>query len=400
MNRITQFLHGTGTVSELMRHRREEPVPGRLLAFTEHRGPVVFWNMTRRCNLLCSHCYMEAGPGAPREDELTTEEAEGLIDDLVAARVPLLLLSGGEPLVREDFWDLARHARDRGLATALSTNGTLVTPEVARELLRAGVRYAGISLDGASPATHDRMRNVPGSFRLAVRGLESCVAAGLKCGVRVTVTPGNRAEIPALVDLALGLGVPRFCVYWLVPSGRGRTLDGRGRLGANEMRGILDHLHERARRTDPGVMEFLTVDAPQDALYLLSVLQREDAPAHASMCSLLERSGEGCSAGNRVANIDPAGDVYPCQFAQFKELRIGSVRERRFREIWNDPDNRVLALFRETGKRPGGRCGTCPHGDTCGGGCLVRAYAGTGDLRGGDPFCFLGAGDPSASEAP
>ncbi|MCK9298854.1 MAG: radical SAM protein, partial [Methanoculleus sp.] len=168
MNRITRYLHAAGTVSEVLRHRAAERTPSGVLAFSDIRWPVVFWNITNRCNLLCSHCYIRAGPGQERENELTTKEGLHLIDDLAAMRVPLLLFSGGEPLIREDFWELAGHAKERGLVTALSTNGTLITPAVARRLRDTGVEYAGVSLDGATAETHDGMRNVPGSFQRAV----------------------------------------------------------------------------------------------------------------------------------------------------------------------------------------------------------------------------------------
>ncbi len=389
MNRITQFVHGTGTVSEVLRRETRQPLPSRLLAFSELRRPVVFWNITRRCNLLCSHCYMEAGPGPRRDDELTTEEAKGLIDDLAGMRIPLLLFSGGEPLVRDDFWELARHAAARNLTMAVSTNGTRITPAVARRLKKVGVEYAGISLDGASRETHDRMRNVAGSFERAVRGLKSCVAAGLKCGIRVTATRDNYTEIPDLIDLALEIGVPRFCVYWLVPSGRGTALHAERQLRPREIREILDLLHRKARELGPSTMELLTVDAPQDTVYLMSTLQMDDPPAYASLCTLLERSGVGCSAGDRVANIDPAGDIYPCQFAQMEALKIGSIRERRFSEIWNDPQNSVLSLFRTKTERLQGACGRCSHKSICGGGCRIRAFTTQGDLWAEDPLCPL-----------
>ena len=399
MNRITQLVHGTGTVSELLRHRRgaEHRVPSHLLAYSELRRPVVFWNMTRRCNLLCAHCYIRAGPDAGGVDELTTDEAMGMIDDLAALRVPLLLFSGGEPLLRHDFWELAHYTKEKGLTTALSTNGTLITPEVARGLKEAGVEYAGISLDGASAETHDRIRGVRGSFKRSVRGLENCVAAGLKCGVRITATRSNCVELADLIDLSLALGVPRFCVYWLVPSGRGLALDAEEALGPDEAREVLDLLYRRARELDPSVMEFLTVDAPQDAVYLLSALERDNREAHAAMRTLLEHSGVGCSAGDRVANIDPSGNVYPCQFGQLDTLRIGSVRERPFSELWNNPVNPVLARFRSKREWVGGACRSCPHLSICGGGCRVRAYALTGDLWGEDPLCPLCDQDGSRS---
>ncbi|KLK87250.1 radical SAM protein [Methanoculleus sediminis] len=387
MNRITRYIHAKGTVSEVLRHRAGERTPSGMLAFSDIRRPVVFWNVTNRCNLLCSHCYIRAGPGREREDELTTEEGLRLIDDLAEMRIPLLLFSGGEPLIRGDFWDLAEHAKEHGLATALSTNGTLLTPAAARRLHDVGVEYAGISLDGATARTHDGMRNVPGSFDKAVSALENCKAAGLKCGVRVTATRENRTEIPALIDLSLDVGAERFCVYWLVPSGRGGEGYGSLQLRSREIAGLLDLLIERAHDVDPEVMEFLTVDAPQDAVYLLRRLQEEDPPRYENMCTLLARSGVGCSAGDRIANIDPSGTVYPCQFAQMDELKLGSIREKPFSAIWNDPENRILADFRRKKDLIGGSCGRCSYRDRCGGGCRIRAFADTGDLWAEDPLC-------------
>ncbi|NLB00943.1 MAG: radical SAM protein [Methanomicrobiales archaeon] len=394
MNRITRCIHASGTVSEMLRHRAGERTPSGMLAFSELRRPVVFWNITNRCNLLCSHCYIRAGPGREREDELTTEEGLRLIDDLAAMRVPLLLFSGGEPLVREDFWDLAGHAKERGLTTTLSTNGTLITPAVARRLLDAGVEYAGVSLDGATAETHDGMRNVPGSFDKAVAALDNCRSAGLKCGVRVTATRENHTEIPALIDLSLDVGAERFCVYWLVPSGRGGEGYDVRQLRSQEIAALLDLLIEKARDVDPAVMEFLTVDAPQDAVYLLKRLEKDDPPAYESMCTLLAHAGVGCSAGDRIANIDPSGAVYPCQFAQMDGLRVGNVREKPFSTIWNDPENRILTDFRRKKDLVGGSCGRCSYRDRCGGGCRIRAFADTGDLWAEDPLCPLRREEP------
>ena len=165
--------------------------------------PVVFWNLTDRCNLSCTHCYNESGPGTADEGELTTAEAMEVIDDLAAMGVPLILFTGGEPLLREDIWDLARHARDRGLKMALSTNGTLITPDIARRIRESGIEYAGISLDGARAETHDRFRNSPGAFEQTIAAFAACQEAGLRCGVRVTLTKENCRELEALVDLAL-----------------------------------------------------------------------------------------------------------------------------------------------------------------------------------------------------
>jgi len=379
--RFTYLLHGEGPVSGPSAKRSD-------LAFTKRPGgPVIFWNITARCNLACTHCYLRSGPGRQREDELTTDEAIALIDDLVTADVPLLLFSGGEPLMREDFWDLVEHTRKCGLPAALSTNGTLITPRVAQRLRDTGIGYAGISLDGATAATHDAFRKAPGSFDRSVQALRNCINAGLRCGVRFTVTRKNHNELGDLIALARMLGVHRFCVYWLVPSGRGGDLHMDLQVAPGEVRAVLDLVYREATRTDPTAMEFLTVDAPQDGAYLLERLRADANPAYDQAYRLLTRMG-GCSAGKRVANIDPSGNIYPCQFAQFDEFLVGNIRDRPFSSLWNDPGNRVLAAFRAGESDPGSRCGACGWQEVCDMGCRVRAYVQRGDLDGGDPLCL------------
>ncbi|BBL68200.1 radical SAM/SPASM domain-containing protein [Methanoculleus chikugoensis] len=381
MIRFTRLVHGEGPVSGRAASQSA-------LALAESRsGPVVFWNVTSRCNLACTHCYLRSGPGRRREDELTTDEATALIDDLARAGVPLLLFSGGEPLVREDFWTLAAHARRRGLPAVLSTNGTLITPAVARRLRDAGIGYAGISLDGATAATHDAFRGVPGSFDRSVQALQNCIDAGLRCGVRFTVTKRNHNELGDLIALARSIGVHRFCVYWLVPTGRGGDVHADLQVAPGEVRAVLDRIYHETLRTDPATMEFLTVDAPQDGACLLARLEADAHPAYDRVYRLLTRTA-GCSAGRRVANIAPSGNVYPCQFAQFEEFLAGNVRNRPFGEIWNDPENPVLAAFRADGTRTGSPCSTCGRREVCGTGCRVRAYIRSGDLNGGDPLCL------------
>ena len=257
---------------------------------------------------------------------------------------------------------------------------------MARELHEAEFEYVGISLDGASEQTHDALRGVPGSFRRAVQGMENCVAAGVRCGLRVTATSDNAAEIPELLRLAREIGIQRFCLYWLVPSGRGREAAATRQVGPAEVRRILDLLYRTARETAPEEMEILTVDAPQDAVYVLERLRRDD-PARYDEAARDVRAGAACSAGNRVVNIDPRGRVYPCQFAQQPAFEIGNVRTRPFRELWNDPDNPVLAGFRTARTAENGLCGACTSRELCGGGCRIRALAGEGSISAGDPFC-------------
>ena len=391
MNRITQCMHSRGTVSGVMQHRHKPQagVPSTYLAFSGMYRPVVFWNLTDLCNLNCTHCYSRSGPGRTTEGELTTAEALGVIDDLADMGVPLILFSGGEPLLREDIWDLACHARDRGLKMALSTNGTLITTEVARRIRDCGIEYAGISLDGAGRETHDRFRHAPGAFEQATAAFAACKVAGLRCGVRVTLTKENCPELEALIDLALALGASRFCLYWLVPTGRGIDSYTRLQLDRDEVTEALSLLYRKAKEIDPAAMEFLTVDAPQDCIHLLASMEQDTSEDLADARGLLESLKGGCSAGTRVANIDAQGNVYPCQFARSVEFHAGNVRDQPFSRIWSDAENPVLSRFREKQARFGGRCSGCRHRDLCGGGCRVRAHAATGDFLAEDPFCYV-----------
>lgn len=396
MNRITQCLHGRGTVSSVMhhRHRPQGEVPSALLAFTGMFRPVVFWNITDRCNLSCTHCYNASGPASSTEGELTTAEAMGVIDDLAAMGVPLILFTGGEPLLRGDLFDLARHAREKGMKMALSTNGTLITPEMAARIRDAGIEYAGISLDGATAATHDRFRNHSGAFEATLAAFSACHEAGLRCGVRVTLTRENVPELEELIDLSVRIGASRFCLYWLVPAGRGSGAYDRLQLGKKEVEGALTLLYQKAQETDPSVMEFLTVDAPQDSIHLLASMERDRSPDLNDAQELLASLKGGCSAGTRVANIDAKGNVWPCQFARSRGFLIGNVRNRPFSTLWAEKENPSLALFRKKEMQFSGRCGTCRHRIICGGGCRVRAYATSGDFSAEDPFCFVTGDEP------
>ena len=180
--------------------------------------------------------------------------------------------------------------------------------------------------------------------------------------------------------------MPRFCVYWLVPSGRGKEIYEK-QLEPQEVSQIFDMLYQSARDLNPEKMEFLTVDAPQDGICLLNKLKEDDIQEYENACKLLQFTGDSCSAGDRVANVDPVGNVYPCQFAQLEEFKIGNVRERKFSELWNDTENPVLAVFREKTKFLKGKCASCEYKELCGGGCRIRAYAEYGDILAEDPLC-------------
>ncbi len=387
--RITQLVHGKGTVSEVIKHRKVSPheVPSKLLAFTQTRRPLVFWNITNQCNLSCTHCYINAGPNKQRRDELSLNEAKAFIDDLAEMRIPLLMFTGGEPIVRRDFWDLVAYAKSNGLKLALSSNGTLITKEIAKKIKEAEIEYVGISLDGANEKTHDTIRGQSGSFNKSVEALKNCVEIGVKCGVRVTATRDNYREIPDLLDLLIQLNVPRFCLYWLVPSGRGKGLFADKNLKTSEVARILDLLYAKAKKFDPEKTEILSVDAPQDGIYMLKKLKEENSPEYENALRLLEFTGDSCSAGDRVANVDPSGNVYVCQFAQLDELKVGNIRQHKFSEIWTDDFNPILSTFRNKVKNLKGKCGECAYKQICGGGCRIRAYFHHGEVMAEDPLC-------------
>jgi Fe-coproporphyrin III synthase len=388
MIRITQFLHGAGTVSEVIKYRKHAPhgVPSRLVAFTETRRPVIFWNITKQCNLACTHCYIDAGPEGG--EELPLEDAMGFIADLADMRIPLLMFTGGEPLVKKDFWQLAEFAKEMGLNTALSTNGTLISKEVAAKIKAVGIEYVGVSLDGAKEETHDAIRNQPGSFQKALLGLQNCADTGIRAGIRVTITRDNYHEVAKMIDLTHELRIPRFCAYWLVPSGRGREMYEK-QVEPDEAFQIFETLFRKAKLLNNEEMEILTVDAPQDGIYLLNILKEAGSPEYDSALKLLKFMGHSCSAGDRVASVDPAGNVYPCQFMQREEFCLGNVRKRKFSEIWTDSNNTLLSAFRKKTSLLKGKCASCVHKEVCGGGCRVRAYAQNGDLWADDPLCIL-----------
>ncbi|MCP1715583.1 radical SAM protein with 4Fe4S-binding SPASM domain [Methanocalculus alkaliphilus] len=390
MNRITQCMHGRGTVSDL--HRHGSGRKPRHLAFSGMNRPVIFWNLTNACNLQCIHCY--SGSDMADENELSTDEARRVIDDLAVAGVPLILFTGGEPLLRHDIFELAGYAREKGLSIALSSNGTLIDATCARRIKESGISYVGISLDGADAATHNRFRGSDDAFERTTAAFAHCLDAGLRCGVRVTLTRENLGELEPLIDLAADLGASRFCLYWLVPTGRGIDGYDRLQLDGGQVIDALNLLYRKAKEIDPAEMEFLTVDAPQDAIHLLASMRRDESPDLPDAERLVASLNGGCSAGTKVANIDHLGDIYPCQFARSETFRIGNIRKTPFAAIWDDDTNPVLRLFRTPPAAYTGRCGSCSHQVLCGGGCRVRAYMKNGEFFAEDPFCFIsGNGD-------
>lgn len=347
--------------------------------------PVVVWNSTRACNLRCAHCYASATAG-PESGEMDTPTARRFIDDLAAFGVPVLLFSGGEPLVRPDFFTLAGYAREKGIRPVVSTNGTLITREKAWALKQTGVGYVGISVDGME-STNDRLRGVRGAFAAALEGIRHCVAVDQRVGLRFTITQDNYHDLDAVFDLIEAEGINRACFYHLVYSGRGssiRELD----LAPEIKRNVLDLIWARTKdMLSRGLKkEILTVDNHADAVYIYLKIKKDDPERAARIWEWLSAS-RGNRSGIAIGAVDWWGDVHPDQFTMNHTL--GNVRERPFGEIWTDLSNPLMAGLKDRRGLLNGRCATCRWLAICNGNFRARAEAVTGDFWGSDPACYL-----------
>lgn len=381
----TKLLCGTATVSEALQHDRDSSkLPPHMLQFSSDYRPLVVWNTTNRCNLSCKHCYLNA-EDREYEQELTNEEARAFIEDIAAMQCPVLLFSGGEPLLRKDLFELAAYAKSLGLRPVLSTNGTLITPEMAQKLAEAGFQYVGVSIDGLEEI-HDRFRGRKGAFRDAIQGLKNAAAAGLKTGVRFTVNADNVVDLPAVIDYVAEAGIPRFCMYHLVYAGRGSEMiqhDTDVETKRQTIEVIAKKTKELAERG--AELEILTVDNHADGVYVRNIIAREQPERLEEVQHLLEMHG-GCSAGTKMSNVDPYGNVHPCQF--WGHVTLGNVKERKFSDIWKDTSDEFLNALRDKQSHVKGRCGRCEQRAICGG-CRIRAEAVTGDMWEADPACYL-----------
>ena len=286
---ISKLYCGQVEPSDALRYgRHSSQLPSHLLQFSEDKKPVVVWNMTRRCNLKCVHCYAQA-VDPDGKDEISTEQGKAIISDLAAYGAPVMLFSGGEPLVRQDLPELASYATEKGMRAVISTNGTLITKEKARELKAINLSYVGISLDGAEEI-HDKFRGVPNSFKKALEGLENCKAEGLKVGLRFTINKRNVVEIPKVFKLLRELEVPRICFYHLVYSGRGSEMI-KEDLNHAETRSVVDLIMDETRALfDAGMpKEVLTVDNHADGPYVWMRMLKEDPKRAEEVFQLLRR---------------------------------------------------------------------------------------------------------------
>ena len=351
------------------------------------RRPVVVWNLTRTCNLRCIHCYTDS-EAKKYSGELTTQEALKVIDDLAQYQIPSLLLSGGEPLLRFDFWTLLKAAQEKKLRTVLSTNATLISEPIAENLKEHGLVYVGASLDGIGEV-HNQFRGQPWAYDKAVAGIRNCKKAGIKISLRITLTRHNVNELDRYFDFIEAENIDRVCFYHLAYSGRGRKLVSED-LSPEETRSAVDKiliksesLHRRGFKKD-----ILTVANHVDGVYLYLKLLAKDPVRAEKVRELLAWNGGGAnSSGIGIANIDFLGNVHADQFWQ--TLSFGNVKERPFSQIWEDTSHPVMAGLKNRLPLLKGRCQKCRWQNICGGSLRVRAYSVSGDPWAEDPACYL-----------
>lgn len=383
---ISKLYCGQVEPSDALRYGRHSgKLPSHLLQFSVDKKPVIVWNMTKRCNLKCVHCYAQAVE-VDGTDDISTEQAKEMIRDLAQFGSPVMLFSGGEPLVRQDLTELAKFATEQGMRAVISTNGTLITPDKAKELKEVGLSYVGISLDGGEEV-HDKFRGVPGSYKKALKAIENCQAEGLKVGLRFTINRRNVQEVPKLFELVRDLNVPRICFYHLVYSGRGSELI-KEDLDHQETRDCVDLIMDKTRELfDAGLeKEVLTVDNHADGPYVWLRLKREDPKRAEEVFELLQYN-EGNNSGRGIGCVSWDGQVHADQF--WRNHTFGNVLERPFSEIWMDPEIELLHKLKDKKQYVGGRCAKCRYLPICGGNFRARAEAYYGDIWAQDPACYL-----------
>lgn len=348
-------------------------------------GPVVIWNLIRRCNLTCKHCY-SISADTDFKGELSTEEIFNVMDDLKAFHVPVLILSGGEPLMRPDIFDISKRAKEMGFYTSLSTNGTLIGPDNIEQIAEVGYDYVGISIDGMRH-THDKFRRKEGAFDEAISGIRQCLDHGIKVGMRFTLTQDNAEDLPILLQMMDDEGIDKFYLSHLNYAGRGnknRKDDAHHKLTRKAMEILFENCLADVREGKE--REYVTGNNDADAVFLLQ-WARHHFPEHVdSLQDVLEQWG-GNATGVNVSNIDNLGNVHPD--TMWWNYDLGNVRERSFSDIWQDTSDPLMAGLKQHPRPVTGRCATCDYLKICNGNTRVRAFQTSQDYWAEDPGCYL-----------
>ncbi|WP_085598220.1 MULTISPECIES: heme d1 biosynthesis radical SAM protein NirJ [unclassified Pseudomonas] len=371
-------------ISHYLRVLAGQAPPPRTSRPGSSRPPVVIWNLLRRCNLTCKHCYATSADSVFR-DELDTSAALQVIDDLAEAGVKVLILSGGEPLLRDDLFQLSAHARAHGMFVALSSNGTLIDENNIEQVSAADFDYVGISIDGLQD-THDSFRQLKGSFARSLKAMRLCRERGIRVGMRTTLTRDNHQQLPELLALMRDLDVQKFYLSHLNYSGRGkrsRGLDAHLQMSREAMALLFDRAWEdiaQGRDSD-----FVSGNNDADAILLLHWTRRH-LPGQYPQLEQMLRAWGGNASGSGIANIDNTGEVHPDTY--WWQHSVGNVRRTPFRTLWLEQPDALLRQLRQHPRAVTGRCASCRWLDICNGNTRTRAWA-AGDLWGQDPGCHL-----------
>jgi heme d1 biosynthesis radical SAM protein NirJ len=369
----------------LSQYMRELIDPTPLKPTRKPAAPVVIWNLIRRCNLTCKHCYTTS-TDINFPNELSTEEIYAVMDDLKAFKVPVLILSGGEPLLHPDIFSISRRAKDMGFYVALSTNGTKISADNIDEIADINYQYIGVSLDGIKD-THDQFRRVKGSFDQALHGIHLCLEKGIKVGLRFTLTQDNHQDFPALLQLMDDNNIDKFYLSHLNYGGRGNK-NRKDDAHFAMTRTAMDLMFETSYNwlKEGKEREFVTGNNDADAVYFLHWVAKRFPDKVEHIKAKLEQWG-GNASGVNVANIDNLGNVHPDTFWWHYEL--GNIKERPFSEIWMDTSDPLMAGLKQQPRPLEGRCGRCRYQAICNGNTRVRAEQTTGNFWAEDPGCYL-----------
>lgn len=347
--------------------------------------PVVVWNCTRQCNLLCRHCYASAD-NHKRPGEMDTATAKQFITGVAEFGSPVLMFSGGEPLLRHDFFELAQFAKDKGLRLVISTNGTKIDEVAAKKIAEIGFAEVGISLDASIGAMNDEFRGKKGAFDAALAGMRNCLAHDVRVSLRIVMTHFNHLEIPGIFQLIEREGIKRVCLYHLAYAGRGGQMQAEDMSPAETRQAIDTIARETVSFYERGLpKEILTVGNHTDGIYMYLKLKKSDPARAEKVLKLLETNG-GNNSGEMIGAVDDLGNVHPDQF--WWHATVGNVKEKKFGEIWSNDSEPLLHGLRHRRELLKGRCAKCQYLNLCNGNLRVRAEA-HGDLWGDDPACYL-----------
>ncbi len=346
-----------------------------LLNHSKIRPPrLIAWELTNACNLACIHCRASAIKD-PAPDELSTAEAKHFVDELLEYK-SIIILTGGEPLLRSDVYDIAKYASGHGLKVVLATNGTLLTPDIVKHLKEAGIQRVSISIDGSTKDTHDVFRGEPGAFDEAMRGIDILKNEGISFQINTTITKRNITQIPNIYDLAIELGAAALHIFLLVPTGRGEDIES-DEIPPEEYERILNWFYDKSKKSP---IQLKATCAPH---YFR--IMRQHAKAEGIKIPRethgLEAMTKGCLGGSGFCFVSSTGNVYPCGYLP---ALAGNIRQKPFKMIWEKSN--VFNDLRDPGKLKG-KCGDCEYRVVCGG-CRARAYASTGDYLEEEPYCI------------